>query len=170
MQAYQLDQKLERKTFASARSRLSAPASAGCSDARITRKCVQLRGVIKGKKKTKGHQTAENSCYSTMAKVQKKSFVCSFRANFLCLVIFLFHGNLVSSRLPNYQYHVESMVETRKALLSYFAGKAGEWLLDTSVHIILYENATIEEGVLIILSFKELPLNYIKVILCNIQS
>ena len=121
MQAYQLDQKLERKTFA----------SAGCSEARITRKCVQLRGVIKGKEKTKGHHSAENSCYYTMAKVQKKSFVCNFTPNFLFLVILLVHqSNLVSSRLPNYQYHVDSLVDTRKALLSYFAETAGGcWIL-----------------------------------------
>ena len=121
MQAYQLDQKLERKTFS----------SAGCSEARITRKCVQLRGVIKGKEKTKGHHTAENSCYYTMAKVQKQWFVCNFTPNILCLVILLFHqSNLVSSRLPNYQYHVDSLVDTRKALLSYFAETSGGcWIL-----------------------------------------
>ena len=118
MQAYQLDQKLERKTFA----------SAGCSEARITRNCVQLRGVIKGKEKTKGHHSAENSCYYTMAKVQKKSFVCNFTLNLLFLVILLFHQS--NSQLPNYQYHVDSLVDTRKGLLSYFAGTAGGcWIL-----------------------------------------
>ena len=92
---------------------------------------MQLRGVIKAKEKTKGHHTAENSCYYTMAKVQKKSFVCNFTANFLFLVILLFHqSNFVSSRLPNYQYHVDSMVDTRKGLLSYFAETAGGcWIL-----------------------------------------
>ena len=118
MQAYQLDQKLERKTFS----------SAGCSEARITRKCVQLRGVIKGREKTKGHHAAENSCYYTMAKVQKKSFVCIFTPNFLFLVILLFHQS--NSQLPNYQYHVDSMVDTRKGLLSYFAETPGGcWIL-----------------------------------------
>ena len=113
MQAYQLDQKLERKTFS----------SAGCSEARITRKCVQLRGVIKGREKTKGHHAAEN--YYTMAKVQKKSFVCNFTPNFLFLVILLFHQS--NSQLPNYQYHVDSMVDTRKGLLSYFAETEKGW-------------------------------------------
>ena len=116
MQAYV--PRLERKTFS----------SAGCSEARITRKCVQLRGVIKGREKTKGHHAAENSCYYTMAKVQKKSFVCNFTPNFLFLVILLFHQS--NSQLPNYQYHVDSMVDTRKGLLNYFAEKAGGcWIL-----------------------------------------
>ena len=120
MQAYQLDQKLERKTFA----------SVGCSEAENKEVCT-ITGVTKGKEKTIGHHTAENSCYYTMAKEQKKSFVCNFKPNVLCLVILLFYQSfLVSSRLPNYQYHVDSLVDTRKALLSYFAETAGGcWIL-----------------------------------------
>ena len=91
----------------------------------------------KRQEKTKEHQTAENFCYYTMAKVQKKSFVCNFSPNLLCLVMLLFHqSDLVSCRLPNYQYHVDSLVDTRKALLSYFAETAGGcWILACTEYV-----------------------------------
>ena len=113
---------------------------------------MQLRGVIKGREKTKGHHAAENSCYYTMAKVQKKSFVCNFTPNILCLVILLVHqSNLVSSRLPNYQYHVDSLVDTRKGVAVLFR-RNGRWVLDTGVHRVRYENTTvIVVGVFIII-------------------
>ena len=162
MQAYQLDQKLERKTFA----------SVGCSEAENKEVCT-ITGVTKGKEKTKGHHTAENSCYYTMAKEQKKSFVCNFKPNVLCLVILLFYQSyLVSSRLPNYQYHVDSLVDTRKGVAVLFR-RNGRWVLDTGVHRVRYENATIfvveVSFLIIILSFEVLPFYHITVIFCKVQ-
>ena len=89
-----------------------------------------------------------------MAKVQKKLFVCNFTPNILCLVILLFHqSNLVTSRLPNFQYHVDSLVDTRKALLSYFAETAGGCWILTSQSTLRERNYNCSRGFSLLLYF-----------------
>ena len=92
---------------------------------------MQLPGLQKAWRKPKDTKQQRTPATTQWPRNRKSHLFAISNPNVLCLVILLFcQSNLVSSRLPNYQYHVDSLVDTRKALLSYFAGKAGGcWIL-----------------------------------------
>ena len=117
-----------------------------------------------------------------MAKVQKKSFVCNFTPNILCLVILLVHqSNLVSSRLPNYTNIMLTRWLTLEGRCCLISQKrqvgVGYWHAKSTLreHNCNYSRdfiiiIVIIIIIIIILPFEELPFYHIKVIFCNVQN